>query len=678
MVGSISCIVAIAALGSLALHADAGVADGVKVRECFWVDRSSGKPVVKETNLNNGQPASGRCFATMEFDRRSNSFRNCDDSYTKNAFSWPAVKGKRIRLIRLGICGDADQGSGSSAFQFRGMKDTPEWGFQAGQTSYMMGQAAGQQGDFRIQDVSKAVGGSCKAGKGKSIHIGATPINGLLSMSVQEILKKGSFGTTDRNGPSPEFPFVWNENEAVEIDSLGMRDPDNRYCTAKNVQRANPKKFMNINDRNRGGYRGSWRVLMQVMYECTVAQAKKDPSCYDTTPRCVVCNTAAKFPTFTRNVCQTSKAGFVITPGRCGACGPACGEGEFEAQGCKDFKNSAGVVTRGQGRRCEKWSTCDKDHQFMFKKGTKTEDTVCRYLTRCSGPEIEATKPTPTADRKCKVATECKEGEWEESPPKLGVQDRVCKKITTCKDSEFETKAFTPTANRECKALSAPCTGNRWEEVAATATSDRVCLALTRCNITAGEITLPMDAKVNGVYLKDAQCQQCDFATEFITGRPQKSCAKLTVCGKTPVAGKPEWPVAVTEENRAPKRDADRTCRNTCYTCPAGTFSKSDCVNPDTAAADCQKCTTCKDSEIMVAPCTVQTDRECLKAKTLKDTVAEASKIKEVAKNLVMNKPVFLGGEADTNAPVDQQMLDMDVTEVESMRAAHDVARMLA
>jgi len=127
MAGSTLWIVAIAALGSLALQAEAGVADGVKIRECWWLDRSSGKPVPKETNLNTRGVAGGRCFATMEFERRSSSFTRCEDSYTKNAFSWPAVKGKRVRVIRLGICGDADAGSGSTAFQFRGVKGTTEW-----------------------------------------------------------------------------------------------------------------------------------------------------------------------------------------------------------------------------------------------------------------------------------------------------------------------------------------------------------------------------------------------------------------------------------------------------------------------------------------------------------------------------------------------------------------------
>jgi len=684
MAGSTSWIVAIAALGSLALQASAGVADGVKYRECWWLDRSSGKPVPKETNLNNRGVAGGRCFATMEFERRSYSFTRCEDSYTKNAFSWPAVKGKRVRVIRLGICGDADVNSGSSAFQFRGMKGTTEWGFQAGQTSQMMGAPLGMQGDFRLQDVSRPVGGSCRAGQGKSLHIGGLPVGGnavgLLSMSTDQILKQGQLGTTHRAGTAT-FPFAWKENEAVEIDSLGMRDPDGRYCVANGVQRANPSKLLNINDRNR--YAGSWRILMHVMYECTIAQAKKDPSCYDTTPRCAVCNPNAPRPTYTRSPCVVDKAGFMDTAGQCGACGPACVEGEFEAQQCKDFKDSTGFVTRGQSRRCEKWSTCDKDHQYVFKKGTKTEDAVCRFLTRCSGPEIEAVKPSATSDRKCRIATECKEGEWEKSAPKLGAQDRVCQATKECKEDEFEAAPPTDKADRVCKQLT-DCTGSNqiWESTAPTATSDRVCSYLTRCNITKGEITLPMAAKVDGAHVFDTECQQCDFATEYISGRAQKSCEKLTVCGKFPVQGQPEWPRAETKETRPAQRDADRACANTCYTCPAGTHAENDCVNPDTAAADCKMCKACTKDEVMVAPCTVKADRQCAPALTPNGAAAAAtagkSTIKAANKNLHMNKPVFVGLSGEAGAPVAQQMQDMEATEVELARAAHDVARMLA
>ena len=161
MAGSTSWIVAIAALGSLALQAEAYVGDGVKIRECWWLDRSSGKPVPKETNLNNRGVAGGRCFATMEFERRSSSFTRCEDSYTKNAFSWPAVKGKRVRVIRLGICGDADSASGSTAFQFRGMKGTTEW---VSRPRIFFGRASG----FELRAAAAAAARCCCCSAAKS------------------------------------------------------------------------------------------------------------------------------------------------------------------------------------------------------------------------------------------------------------------------------------------------------------------------------------------------------------------------------------------------------------------------------------------------------------------------------------------------------------------------------
>ena len=98
------------------------------INECF----SGGKDI----NVAAGGAPGGKCMFTGEFERYYESFasgsckgfRDCAGFQDKiKEFAMKGLKGKKVVITKLGLCGEVDQGAGASGFKFTGDKGTPAW-----------------------------------------------------------------------------------------------------------------------------------------------------------------------------------------------------------------------------------------------------------------------------------------------------------------------------------------------------------------------------------------------------------------------------------------------------------------------------------------------------------------------------------------------------------------------
>ena len=106
-----------------------GINTGTVIHEC--VD-GNGKAI----NVAAGQTPKGSCMFTAKFERNYYSFpsgncrgfRDCPGSTMDiPKFRMRGISGKRIRITKIGLCGEIDQGAGASAFKFTPNKGTPAW-----------------------------------------------------------------------------------------------------------------------------------------------------------------------------------------------------------------------------------------------------------------------------------------------------------------------------------------------------------------------------------------------------------------------------------------------------------------------------------------------------------------------------------------------------------------------
>jgi len=368
------------------------------------------------------------------------------------------------------------------------------------------------------------------------------------------------------------------------------------------------------------------------------------------------------------------KAGFMDTAGECGACGPACVEGEFEAQQCKDFKDSTGFVTRGQSRRCAPMTKCQEGYTFELEKGGRTSDRVCAPVSRCVlGYEIETAKPTATSDRKCMAVTACGLDEFETKPANATTNPE-CQKAKVCSEGEFESKALSKKADRDCTTLKS-CSAAQYEAKAPTATEDRTCKDLTpKCKTSSGFATITEATKTS-----DRLCAECKAPAEFLDAETGK-CTPASTCGMVAQreGGELQRPWAYTRKSPA-TATKDAVCEPVPYTCHSGTFNPSE---ENQTPSDCYECKKCKVSEVMVSACTATSDRVCEPTHTqgAQNEVRDADqepvpatepKVMGVKGNLVVNRPLFVQG---SEMAVAQRLANLKAQQAEVARLNSDIA----
>jgi len=641
--------------------------------ECFYGG--------KNYNLLKGGKPGGKCLFTAEFERyydslsgkRCRGFRDCA-GVQKGVAKLPGTKGKRIKLNKIGMCGEIDAGAGSVAFAFRGDKGTTPWSVQAGQPSYPYGKKSGTYGKFERYDFRSTTWDSGRCGDcekasfpGYGFRMGATASGSNTKME---------FATADLATEASDFKFAgkqevffaFKDGESVVIDSLGNRDPDNRYC-ATDIKRPNGET-LNVRDRpgGRGTY-GTWRPIIDYMYQCTPKAALTDATC----DRCDNTKCLPKDGNFVSEKCDYSvDDGFLSVTKQpvCGKCGPKCEEGNYEVISCGNYKPSkdTGVIDGGQGRVCGPMTKCQEGYTFEIKKGTATSDRLCAPVTRCVlGYEIETVKPTVTSDRKCIAVTKCGLDEFE-TKPASATANPTCQKALVCKDSEYETQALSKTADRKCADIKKCSKGSTYETKAPTATENRECARLTpACDTSAGVAEV-----VQATATSDRKCAQCEAGTylDILDG----TCKPVTKCGMEKVEdvkgdGKLWRPKTLTVKSEA-AATKDAVCESLEYTCHSGYFSEA-AGAPD----DCEECKACKEDEVMVSSCTTTTNRVCQtlqKVGALLEEEAEAvaPKIEGIKGNLVINRPLFIQG---SEMSVAQGLANIKAQQEESARLNDDL-----
>jgi len=676
---------AVAAAVACALLATAQAQTGIQrstiIHECFYGGQTK--------NILRGAKAGGKCMATAQFSREYYSlrgqgscigFRDCA-GYVKNAFKLQGVSGKRIKIWKLGLCGEIDQGAGSVGFAFRGNKGTKPWGITAGQASYPFGKLDGQYGSYNRYDMSTDVRAwnsncaGCDKQKfaGFNFRLGATASgsNTKMEATTADIMAEGG-GMKNGKGQQEIF-FTFKDGESVEIDAMGNRDPDNRFC--KTVITRPNGNTLSITDTLKGKpvAEGNHRPIIDYEYQCTPKAAATDVTC----PRCED-NCKAKDGKFTATVCQyTIDAGYLVVAKQavCGSCGPECGGDTYEAIPCGNDKvDINGIIPGGNKRQCAALTKCQEGYTFEIKKGGGKSDRLCAPVTRCVlGYEIETAKPTATSDRKCMAVTACGLDEFETKPANATTNPE-CQKAKVCSEGEFESKALSKKADRDCTTLKS-CSAAQYESKAPTATEDRTCNDLTpECKTSSGFATITEATKTS-----DRLCAECKAPAEFLDAETGK-CTPASTCGMVAQreGGELQRPWAYTRKSPA-TATKDAVCEPVPYTCHSGTFNPSE---ENQTPSDCYECKECKVSEVMVSACTATSDRVCEPTHTqgAQNEVRDADqepvpatepKIMGVKGNLVVDRPLFVQG---SEMAVAQRLANLKAQQAEVARLNSDIA----
>jgi len=320
----------------------------------------------------------------------------------------PAKKGCQIQILKIGICGDADQSSGSVKFAVSGSGGTG-FSFEAGRS---------RTGKDRGSTYS--VSTTYRSG-------GYTKYDLVKSMSTSE-KKKHTFAP----------------GAGVTVKSEGTNDYDCLKCRDTGFD------GISVNDGDRCG---TFRALIEFNYLCPTPDT--------------VCKTCAKRTStehFARSgtcqgsndavwdKCKTCKSDeFVFGKQECTSqtdrvCFP-------HAEKCKSAQYEVSAATKTSDRFCFPRTKCASG-QFTVSAGDASSNTLCKWLQpSCVAPlQYEIEKPTSTSDRKCGATTLCTSTEYE-TVAATATSNRECAALKTCVSPQTETKAATATTDRTCGSV---------------------------------------------------------------------------------------------------------------------------------------------------------------------------------------------------------------------------------
>eukprot|EP00040_Diaphanoeca_grandis_P033726 m.207187 g.207187 ORF g.207187 m.207187 type:complete len:551 (+) comp32976_c0_seq1:224-1876(+) len=360
----------------------------------------------------------------------------------------PGKSGCRTRITKVGICGDADQSSGSVGFYLSGTDGTA-FSFDAGQNSKTRGGL-----NYRLPPTVRT---------GPGARYG-----GYKTFSTEE-QKKHTFKT----------------GTPVTVIPLGSNDGDGLRCYEQN-----PIDGQRIYD---SSFSSSYRSLVMFDYDCiqpcTSGLYMKDITDSNSCTKCRVCSNGKEYQTAPCVSTTTTQSN-----ANCSVCSPppdkesyqavpctlagdalyspctACADDEYELKSCSQFTNrlcmpyspkcdtatqfEAVPATASSNRLCLPRTTCDKG-QFLASNGDASTNSLCfQTAPPCLSPiQFETDAPSETSDRKCALTTPCLASEFEDTPP-TPTSDRKCLPMQTCIAGEQETAPATATSDRGCEPRS--------------------------------------------------------------------------------------------------------------------------------------------------------------------------------------------------------------------------------